>query len=193
VSSSRERILANARALVEAGAGAPLNMSALAKASGISRQALYLHFPDRASLLLALVDFVDAREDLDAELETVRAAPDGPSRLRAVLEMQARRNPRIIALVRSIDAARRGDTASSQAWTDRHDGRYQGAAAITAMMRAEGHVDPSWSDADATALLWELTSIRVWDDLVNDRGLTPERYVAMMQATALAALAGPSS
>ena len=193
MSSSRERILANARALVEAGAGAPLNMSALAKASGISRQALYLHFPDRASLLVALVDFVDAREDLDAELETVRAAPDGPSRLRAALEMQARRNPRIIALARSIDAARRGDTASNQAWTDRHDGRYHGAAAITAMLRAEGHVDPSWSDADATALLWELTSIRVWDDLVNDRGLTPERYVAMMQATALAALADPSS
>jgi hypothetical protein len=40
-------------------------------------------------------------------------------------------------------------------------------------------------------VLWELISFRVWDDLVNERGLTPDRYVDIVSASALATLAGP--
>ena len=54
MSSTRERILDAAREITEKHGAAP-TMSALARAVGISRQALYLHFPDRAQLLLALV------------------------------------------------------------------------------------------------------------------------------------------
>jgi hypothetical protein len=40
--------------------------------------------------------------------------------------------------------------------------------------------------------LGELASFRVWDDLVNDAGLPPDRYVEIITATALATLSASS-
>jgi hypothetical protein len=41
-------------------------------------------------------------------------------------------------------------------------------------------------------LLRELTSFRQWDDLVNDAGVKPDRYVKLMLHTALLALQAPA-
>ena len=51
----------------------------------------------------------------------------------------------------------------------------------------------SWTTAEAAALLWELASFRVWDDLVNEAGLPPERYTEVVTTSALATLATPVS
>jgi len=192
VSSTRERILTAARELIEQDGGAP-NMSELARAVGISRQALYLHFPDRASLLLALAAHVDEHEDLQAGIAAVQAAPDAAGQIRAWAQMQAWRNPKIAPLARALDQARHTDQAASQAWRDRTGNRMRGAAAIIIRLREEGRLHPSWTTAEAATLLWELTSFRVWDDLVNESGLAPGRYVEMVTAAALAALASPLS
>ena len=187
------RILTAARELIEAADGAPPSMSELARAVGISRQALYLHFPDRASLLLALVAHIDEHEDLQSELSTVVSAPDAAGQIRTWAMMQARRNPRIAALARALDQARHTDQAASAAWRDRTDNRMRGATMAVTRLREEGRLHSSWTIAEAATLLWELTSFRVWDDLVNDSGLTADRYVEMVTAAALAALASPLS
>ena len=193
MSSTRERILSAASELIEQDNGSAPNMSELARAVGISRQALYLHFPDRASLLLALAAYVDAREDLTAGIAAVQAAPDATGQIRAWAQMQAWRNPRIAPLARALDQARHTDQASLAAWRDRTDNRMRGAAAIITRLREEGRLHPSWTTGEAAALLWELTSFRVWDDLVNESGLAPGRYVEIVTAAALAALASPLS
>lgn len=166
-------------------------MSELAREVGISRQALYLHFPSRTALLLALVEFVDEREDLAGEVARIEAAPDGPAQVRAWVEMQARRNPRIASLARALDQARHEDDAAAAAWADRSLNRRRGATAIAARLRSENLVHRTWTVADAATLLWELVSFRVWDDLVNEAGMSPRRYVDVTTATALAALAAP--
>jgi AcrR family transcriptional regulator len=190
-SSTRARILSEARELIEAAGGGLLSMSELARAVGISRQALYLHFPDRASLLLALVAYVDEEEDLQAAIAAVEITPDGASQIRAWIQMQAQRNPKIAPLARALDQVRHSDQAASAAWRDRTDNRMRGAVAIIAQLREEGRLHPSWDAKEAAALLWELTSFRVWDDLVNEAGLQPDRYVEIVSAAALAALACP--
>jgi len=192
VSSTRERILSAARELIEQDGGAP-NMSELARAVGISRQALYLHFPDRASLLLALAAHVDEHEDLQAGIAAVQAAPDAAGQIRAWTQMQAWRNPKIAPLARALDQARHTDQAASAAWRDRTGNRMRGAAAIITRLRQEGRLHPSWKTGEAATLLWELTSFRVWDDLVNESGLAPDRYAEIVTAAALAALASPLS
>jgi len=189
MSSTRERILERARELVQTSEGEPLNMSATAAAAGISRQALYLHFPDRASVLLALVEHTDEREDLAAGLAKVQAAPTGTAKLRTYLEMQAWRNPRIAPLARALDAARRADPASEEAWRNRNQGRMIGATMLAQALQADGLIHDSWQLEEAALLLWQLTSFHAWDDLVNDAGLVPERYVTLMLTTALATLA----
>ncbi len=166
-------------------------MSQVARAVGISRQGLYQHFASRAALLLALVEHVDAHEDLATEIARVEAAPDGAGKVRAWAEMQVRRNPRIAALARALDQSRHEDEAAFGAWRDRSQNRLRGATAIVQQLRAEGGVHPTWSVGDAAALLWELVSFRVWDDLVNEAGMPPGRYVQVVTTTALAALAAP--
>lgn len=193
MSSTRERILSTARELTEQDDDGVPSMSVLARAVGISRQALYLYFPDRASLLLALVAHVDEREDLQAGMAAVRAAPDAAGQIRAWAQMQAWRNPRIAPLARALDQARHTDQAASAAWRDRTDNRMRGAAAIITRLREEGQLHPSWKTWEAAALLWELTSFRVWDDLVNESRLTPDRYIEIVTAAALATLASPLS
>lgn len=191
MSSTRERILTAARELIEQDSGAAPNVSAIARAVGISRQALYLHFPDRASLLLALVAHVDEHEDLQAGLAAVAAAPDAGAQIRAWAGMQSERNPRIAPLARALDRVRHEDEPVAQAWRDRTDGRMRGAVGIVERLRKEGRLHPSWTSEEAAALLWELTSFRVWDDLVNELGLAADRYVEVVTAAALAALASP--
>jgi AcrR family transcriptional regulator len=186
VSSTRERILSAARELIEQDGGVP-SMSELARAVGISRQALYLHFQDRASLLLALAAHVDEHEDLQAWIAAVQAAPDAAGQIRAWAQMQAWRNPKIAPLARALDQA------ASAAWRDRTGNRMRGATAIITRLREEGRLHPSWETREAAILLWELTSFRVWDDLVNESGLALDRYAEIVTAAALAALASPLS
>src|SRR5215471_1912697 len=105
-------------------------MSELARAVGISRQALYLHFPDRASLLLALVSYVDEREDLQAGIAAVETTPDAAGQIRAWAQMQSWRNPKIAPFARALDQVRHSDQAVSAAWRDRTDNRMRGAVVI---------------------------------------------------------------
>ena len=191
MSSTRERILEAARTLVEAQPEAAPSMSEVARATGISRQALYLHFPDRAALLLAVVEHVDGREGLAAEIAAVEAAADGPSHVGAWVGMQARRNPRIASLARALDQSRHGDDPATAAWRDRTANRMRGATAVVQRLRREGRVHRSWTTAQAATLVWELVSFRVWDDHVNEAGLTPERYTEIVTTAVLATLAAP--
>jgi AcrR family transcriptional regulator len=56
----------------------------------ISRQALYLHFPDRAALLLALVAHVDDTDErFQAAIPAVFGAADGAASIRAWASVEA--------------------------------------------------------------------------------------------------------
>jgi AcrR family transcriptional regulator len=190
VSSTRARILDTAREIIEKQGTVP-TMSALARAVGISRQALYLHFPDRTQLMLALVAHVDEKEQLQAGIAAVTQAADAAGAIRAWAHMQTWRNPKIAALARALDETRHADPAASAAWADRMADRMRGAVSISERLRAEGRLDPTWTPAEAAVLLWELTSFHVWDDLVNDAQIPPGRYIEIITAAALSALGAP--
>jgi AcrR family transcriptional regulator len=167
-------------------------MSALARAVGISRQALYLHFPDRTQLLLALVGHIDDREQLPTGMKAMQEPAGAAGQIRAWARMQTWRNPRIAAAARALDGTRHTDPAAAAAWEDRAANRMRGATSIVELMREQGLLHPSWTATEAAVLLSELTSFRIWDDLVNDARLPPDRYVEIITATALAALAAPA-
>jgi AcrR family transcriptional regulator len=177
--------------LIERRNGDAPNMSELARAVGVSRQAIYLHFPDRASLLLALVERVDEDEDLQAGIEIVKTGQDAAAQIHAWAQMQAWRNPRIASFARALDQTRHTDRAVAHAWRDRTENRMRGAVAIVNRLREEDRLHPSWKPDEAAAVLGELTSFRVWDDLVNESKLPPDRYVEIVTSAALAALSSP--
>ncbi|MCB0952277.1 MAG: helix-turn-helix transcriptional regulator, partial [Microthrixaceae bacterium] len=73
---TRNRILEAAWSLL-AEHGAQIKLADVAARASVSRQALYLHFGDRAGLLVALVNHMDESLDLGESLVEVYSAPDG--------------------------------------------------------------------------------------------------------------------
>ena len=62
-------------------------MSAIAKQTGISRQALYLHFASRTELMIATTEYVDEVKGLYQRMETIRTATSGTGKLEAYVDV----------------------------------------------------------------------------------------------------------
>ena len=74
-SPTRRRILEAAWNLIVVRGEAGFTMAHIAKKAKISRQALYLHFADRARLLDALVRYADEKRGLTSAIQHIVDAP----------------------------------------------------------------------------------------------------------------------
>ncbi len=184
---TRTRILEAAWSLLEAGEGA-VRMADIAKAAGISRQALYLHFPNRADLLIATTRHIDAVKDVDARLAESRAATSGEARLAAFVEAWGRYIPEIHGVSRALRAMAPADEAARAAWQGRMAAVREGCAAAVRALAADGRLDPALSEREATDLLWTLLSVETWERLVGDCGWSEEDYLRKIVALARAAV-----
>ena len=120
--------------------------------------------------------YVDEQRGLEAELAKIANAPTGVEALLMAVDLQARANPGLKPLVDAVELLRRQDPAMESAWQDRLANRLRGARAIVARMSAEGTLRPGLEEAAAADLLWSVTSLRMWDDLVAQRGWTADQY-----------------
>jgi AcrR family transcriptional regulator len=173
-----DRILDAALALIKKRGDARVTMADIAAAAKISRQAVYLHFADRADLLVALVRHADQQRNLAQEIQKITDAPSGAAALREMAALQARMNPGIWAAARAVDAVRRLDPAAERSWQDRLEHRLAGARQIVARLQAENNLRPNLDPAAAADLLWSITSLRMWEDLVLQRGWSAAQYEA---------------
>ena len=173
---TRVRILEAAIALLIKRGGADVSMAEIGKAANVSRQAVYLHFADRGDLFVALVQYADEKRGLSEDLERIRNAPSGAAALRAMASLQARSNPQIWPLARATDAVRRNDEALERAWQNRLQDRHAGCKAIVKRLVKEGSLRPDLSVTIAADLLWTITSLRMWEDLVLQRKWKAAEY-----------------
>lgn len=178
-SGTRERILSAARTLLEAG-DLDAGLERVAKAAGVSRQAIYLHFGSRPALLLALVDFVDESEGLAGLSAEVRGAPSGVEALDRLVRMNALYEPRIRAVTLAHDIARRRDPDLEAAWQDRMRRRRSLYADVVNRLEDEKALAGALSPREAVDLIWALLGPRVHEDLVVDRGWSRKRYEARL-------------
>jgi len=162
--------------MIQKRGGADVTMAEIAKAARVSRQAVYLHFADRADLLTALVRHADEKRGLATAIRKITEAPDGIAALHEMVALQARMNPSIWAVARAFDAVRRLDTAAERSWQDRLQHRLEGCRAVVERLCREGLLRPGLTPAAAADLLWTLTSLRTWEDLVLQRGWSAAQY-----------------
>ncbi len=176
-STTETSILDAARQLLETRGYHGIGLDAIARAAGVSRQAVYLHFGSKAGLLLALVDHVDAREGLAERTERIRTATSGTAMLEALVAHIAEFTPLVHRIATVLDTARRTDPDAEAAWQSRMAKRYAAQRRLAERLAEEGRLAAGWSVEAATDLVWTLTSIRVWEDLVIERGWSKQRYV----------------
>lgn len=183
-SDTRARILNCTWNLLESG-NKDVRMSDIAKAAGISRQALYLHFPTRAELLVATTRHIDSVKNVDARLAASRAAASGRARLVAFVSAWGGYIPEIHGV--SV-ALRASDAEAAAAWDDRMQAVRHGCAAAVRALAADETLRPNLTEERATDLLWTLLSVENWEHLVRECGWSQSDYESQIERLSEAAL-----
>ena len=181
---TRTRILEAAKRLLEARGGRGVRMGDIAKAAGISRQAVYLHFASRADLLAATTRYMDELLGLEDKLARSRSAESGVERLDAYIEFWGGYVPQIYGVAKALILARDTDKAAAAAWDDRMAALRHGCRAAIDSLHKEGRLADGWSVKRATDMLWTLLSVRNWEQLTRECGWSPRQYIRWMQTLA---------
>lgn len=138
--------------------------------AGVTRQALYLHFPSRGRLLVELVDHIDREQGLLALLEKARSGASGPAELLlAELRVTARYAPKIHAVAMSLARLADTDADAAEALADRMKRRRAGLRAAMTNLEAAGLLAPDWTVDHATDALWAAGAPASIDLLLRQR------------------------
>ena len=174
---TRIRILEATVRLLESRGGPGGRTGDIARAAGISRQAVYLHFTSRAALLEATTRYLDEKLGLEQRLARSRAAGSGAERLDAYIEFWGQYIPRIYAVARALLVARETDAAAAAAWNDRME-----AWPVATPRRARPAA--GWTVREATDYLWTLLSVTNWEQLTQVCGWSGRKYIKSMKRSA---------
>jgi AcrR family transcriptional regulator len=155
-------------------------MEEIARASGVSRQAAYLHFKSRRGLLVALVAHIDRGRDVDERVDRLWQAPDALTALDAVPELAAATNPEVHRIGMALDAARRWDPDFDAAWQDRMRRRLARYQRLARWLAKEKTLGEGWKTRDAAIFLWTATSLATYDQLVVEMHLSLSAYTRLL-------------
>ena len=156
--------------------GAELRLVDVADRAGVSRQAIYLHFGDRAGLLSALVEFMDESLGVEEMAAHVFAAPTGAEMLERTVELYTVLAPRIDRVAQVLEAAQYEDQALAAAWRNRMDTRRLIHRQIMQRLSDDGQLADSWTVNAAADLFYTITMPGAWRELTKELAWTSDDY-----------------
>jgi len=181
---TRIRILEATVRMLEEHGGRGVRMGDIAKESGISRQAVYLHFASRAELLDATTKYRDEVLDLDRRLAPSRAAKSGVERLALYIEFWGNYIPEIYGVAKALLLAQDTDEAAAAAWQERMLAMRDGCRAAIDALHSDGKLAPGWTQKRATDVLWTMLLVPNWENLTGECGWSNQQYVRWMKTVA---------
>ncbi|MDJ0652592.1 MAG: TetR/AcrR family transcriptional regulator [Xanthomonadales bacterium] len=181
---TRTRILEATIETLEKAGGRGVRMGDIAKATGISRQAVYLHFKSRTELLVSAIRYTGDQLDVDRKLAPSRAATSGVERLDLYIEFWGNYIPEIYGMARALMADQHTDEAAAAAWQDRMIAMRDGCRAAIDALHADGNLAAGWTRPKAIDALWTLLLVPNWENLTQQCGWSTRQYIRHMQAMA---------
>ena len=136
--ATRQRICEAALRLIVKRAGVDIPLADVARAARVSRQALYLHFKDRAALFLAVAQHADDKRGLPEAIRRLQQAPTGLDALRYMAATRATLNSEIWPLARILDSVRREDPAAAITLQNRRVARLGACRMIVDQLARDG-------------------------------------------------------
>lgn len=179
---TRERVLEAARALIRDRGNAAISLVEVAELSGLSRQTLYLLFGNRAGLLMALVDHLDATSIEPARLASLRQQhpQDFGPYVRAWFDYL----PLVLPVARALSAAATsGDADARAAWQSRLRKLHKGFRGFTGQMESARRLRAGWTADTAADWMLALTHVDLWQLLVVESGWPPDEYATRIVST----------
>jgi len=178
---TKTRILQAVWQLMEERRGQGVSMGEIARATGISRQAVYLHYPSRTELVVATINYVDEVKGLDARLAQLDSASTGIELLDMSVEVWGNYIPEIYGLAKAMMLTRDSDEAMATAWEGCMACLHDAGKAVVEMLAREGKLTTVWTKAEAIDLINTLLSISHWEQLTLESGWTNKQYVERMK------------
>lgn len=180
-SETKNRILKVTWQLLEQHPGKSVSMGEIAKAAGISRQAVYLHFASRTELMIATVHYVDEVKGLNERFQQFESAKSGVELLEACVEIWGNYIPEIYGLAKALLSARDTDDAAAAAWNDSMGCLKDVCKRVVDALDKDGMLTSSWSPHEAINISWTMLSIHNWEQLTIEHGQSTDQYIAQMK------------
>jgi AcrR family transcriptional regulator len=192
------RLLDAAWSLVTQRRRADFTTTELARTVGISRQAVYFHFPNRASLL-------DAMLSRFYESHVNGAAPDRPRDVTASKEFEASLRGwlddvrRVFPVAYALEIATTGKLASDEwceewiGWCEEWIGWRDSLRDSVERLAGHAGLAKGWSVDEAADWMWARTGPSVWQCLVDECGWTPAHLVKRLVSSIMAEVVAPGA
>ncbi|MEM8775872.1 MAG: TetR/AcrR family transcriptional regulator [Pseudomonadota bacterium] len=179
--NTRERILRATWEMLDSNPGVAARMSDIAKKANVSRQALYLHFPNRTELFIATTKYQDEVFNVDNMLATSRAASSGQQRLDAFVEAWGSYIPKIYGVAKTLMLMQATDVEAAAAWDTRMRDMREGCEAAVFALSRDGQLSNTYTEKQATDVLWSLLSISTWETLTIASHWSQDAYLARIK------------
>lgn len=180
---TKEKILdAALRLLIENG-GKDVRMSDIAKAAGLSRQAIYLNFESRTELMVATVQYGDELNDAASQVKPWSDA-EGVEKLDAWINFWGHYLPQVFGVAKALLVAKETDEAALAAWDDRMEDVRKSCRKTIQSLANQGLLAIPWKVKTATDSLWTLLSVASYEQLTDKCGWSTRQYVQQMQCLA---------
>lgn len=180
---TRTRILEATWKLLEENRGQGASMGAIAKAAGISRQAVYLHFDSRTDLMIATMNYVDEIKGLNDRLAQLQTARTGEDSLELLVDIWGGYIPEIFGLAKAMMMTRDTDEDMAAAWNNVMGCLKDVCRQTIEQLEREDRLAREWSLDEATEMFWTIISISNWEQLTAECGWTTSQYVERMKMT----------
>ena len=181
--NTRQRILKEALRLLEENRGKNVRMGDIAKAAGVSRQAIYLHFDSQTALMVATVQFGDELQGAATLVEPWRNAT-GVAKLDTWIDFWGNYIPKIFGVAKALMLARETDEAAAAAWDDRMNDVRKSCRKTIQELASNDLLDDKWTVKAASELLWTMLSIAAWEQLTVSCGWSTKQYIERMKTLA---------
>jgi AcrR family transcriptional regulator len=181
---TRTKILQATMEALEQHPGQSVRMGDIARGAGISRQALYLHFPSRTELLIEATLYKEELLDVERRLEPSRAAPTGKERLGRYIEFWGGFIPEIYPVGKSLMMAQDTDEDAAAAWRGRMEAMKDGCRAAIEDLYRDGDLADEWTRPKAIDTLWTMLLVPNWEHLTQACGWSPADYTKRMKIMA---------
>ena len=176
-SQTRVQILEAARAIFEELGYYGAGLEAVAKKAGVSRQAIYLHFPSKAELLTALHLHIFDTDVVPAlRRYPISDATTGLDALDATVAADTEIIDRVWRIHESLTVARRQHPEVDQTLIPREEEHYEGLLDVGRRLERDGALPPTMPVGLFTDMVWGLLNLGTFRNLVVERGWSLEQY-----------------
>jgi AcrR family transcriptional regulator len=172
---TRARILDTAWTLVRERGIDAVTLADIAAATGVSRQLLYVHFENRAGLLVAMARRHDVGSGFAGRVAEAGSLPPAEA-LERLLRVWFAYVPEILPVALALEAAAVNGDDGGLAWRDRMGDLHQVFGAAMSRIERDGRLAPGWTATTAADWVWARAQPSIFQNLVGTRGWSPTDY-----------------